>query len=106
VLVVDPKSEGACFEAFDAGVSAILPLSADVAEIAATVRMVTRGLVVFPQEFLAKLSGKVEIVDGRSDEPEVRRPPLSKRERAVLTAIAEVFPIRKSLAASVFPFIL
>jgi DNA-binding NarL/FixJ family response regulator len=89
VLVVDPKSEGACFEAFDAGVSAILPLSADVAEIAATVRMVTRGLVVFPQEFLAKLSGKVEIVDGRSDEPEVRRPPLSKRDRAVLTAIAD-----------------
>ena len=89
VLVVDPKSEGACFEALHAGVSAILPPSADLAEIAATIRIVAGGLVVFPQEFFAKLSGKAEIVNRRSGEVEDRRTRLSKRERAVLTAIAD-----------------
>jgi DNA-binding NarL/FixJ family response regulator len=89
VLVVNPKSEGAYFEALQGGVSAILPPSANLAEIAATIRIVAAGRVVFPQEFFAKLFGKAEIVNGRSDETEVRRTPLSKRERAVLTAIAD-----------------
>jgi DNA-binding NarL/FixJ family response regulator len=89
VLAVDPKSEGACFEALHAGISAIVPPSANLAEIAATIRIVAAGQVVFPQELFAKLSGKAEIVNGRSDETEVRRTPLSKRERTVLTAIAD-----------------
>jgi DNA-binding NarL/FixJ family response regulator len=89
VLVVDPKSEGACFEALHAGVSAIVAPFADLAEIAAIIRIVAGGQVVFPQEFVAKLSGKAEIVNGPSNETEDRRTRLSKRERAVLTAIAD-----------------
>jgi two-component system, NarL family, response regulator YdfI len=89
VLVVDPKNEGACFEALHAGVSAIVPPSADLAEIAAIIRIVAGGQVVFPQEFVAKLSGKAEIVNGPSNETAVRRTSLSKREGAVLTAIAD-----------------
>jgi two-component system, NarL family, response regulator YdfI len=89
VLVVDPKNEGACFEALHAGVSAIVPPSADLAEIAAIIRIVAGGQVVFPQEFVAKLSGKAEIVNGPSNETVVRRTSLSKREGSVLTAIAD-----------------
>jgi two-component system, NarL family, response regulator YdfI len=89
VLVVDPKNEGACFEALHAGVSAIVPPFADLAEIAAIIRIVAGGQVVFPQEFVAKLSGKAEIVNGPSNETVVRRTSLSKREGAVLTAIAD-----------------
>jgi DNA-binding NarL/FixJ family response regulator len=88
VLVVDATSEGACFEAVHAGVSAIVPPFADLAEIAAIIRIVAGGQVVFPQEFVAKLSGKAEIVNGPSNET-ARRTRLSKRERAVLTAIAD-----------------
>jgi two-component system, NarL family, response regulator YdfI len=88
VLVVDATSEGACFEALHAGVSAIVPPFADLAEIAAIIRIVAGGQVVFPQEFVAKLSGKAEIVNGPSNET-ARRTRLSKRERAVLTAIAD-----------------
>ena len=89
VLVVDATTEGACFEALHAGVSAIVPPFADLAEIAAIIRIVAGGQVVFPQEFVAKLSGKAEIVNRRSGEVEDRRTRLSKRERAVLTAIAD-----------------
>jgi two-component system, NarL family, response regulator YdfI len=89
VLVVDPENEGACFEALHAGVSAIVPPSADLAEITAIIRIVAGGQVVFPQEFVAKLSGKAEIVNGPSNETVVRRTSLSKREGAVLTAIAD-----------------
>jgi DNA-binding NarL/FixJ family response regulator len=89
VLVVDATSEGTCLEAFHAGVSAIVPPFADLTEIAATIRIVAGGQVVFPQEFVAKLSGKAEIVNGPSNETEDRRTRLSKRERAVLTAIAD-----------------
>ena len=88
VLVVDATSEGACFEALHAGVSAIVPPFADLTEIAAIIRIVAGGQVVFPQEFVAKLSGKAEIVNGPSNET-ARRTRLSKRERAVLTAIAD-----------------
>ena len=89
VLVVDPENEGACFEALHACVSAIVPPSADLAEIAAIIRIVAGGQVVFPQEFVAKLSGRAEIVNGPSNEMVVRRTSLSKREGAVLTAIAD-----------------
>ncbi len=89
VLVANPKSEEACSEALHAGVSAIVPPFADLAEIAAIIRIVAGGQVVFPQEFFAKLSGKPEIANKRSGEIEDRRTRLSKRERAVLTAIAD-----------------
>jgi DNA-binding NarL/FixJ family response regulator len=48
----------------------------------------TSGCPSIPQKFVAKLSGKAEIVNGPSNET-ARRTRLSKRERAVLTAIAD-----------------
>jgi DNA-binding NarL/FixJ family response regulator len=66
VLVVDPKSEGACFEALHAGVSAILPPSADLAEIAATIRIVAGGLVVFRKNSLRNCLARLKLlIDGR-----------------------------------------
>jgi DNA-binding NarL/FixJ family response regulator len=72
-----------------AGASAILPPSANLAEIIATIRMVADGLVVFPRKLLAALSGRAEIVKGRSNETEGGGPRLSIREIAVLTAMAD-----------------
>jgi DNA-binding NarL/FixJ family response regulator len=45
--------------------------------------------VVFPQEVFANRSDTSEIVNGPSNETEDRRTRLSKRERAVLAAIAD-----------------
>jgi DNA-binding NarL/FixJ family response regulator len=89
VLVVDPKSEGVCFEALSAGVSAILPVSTNLAEIIATIQLVAAGLLVFPQKLLTKLSDKPGIVVGRSNETEGGSTGLSNRERAVLVAMAD-----------------
>jgi DNA-binding NarL/FixJ family response regulator len=106
VLFLASETERAILEALSAGASAILPPSANLAEIIATIRMVADGLVVFPRKLLAALSGRAEIVKGRSNETEGGGPRLSIREIAVLTAMAEAFRIRKSLVASGFPFIL
>jgi DNA-binding NarL/FixJ family response regulator len=51
--------------------------------------MVADGLVVFPRKLLAALSGRAEIVKGRSNETEGGGPRLSIREIAVLTAMAD-----------------
>jgi DNA-binding NarL/FixJ family response regulator len=89
VLFLDSETERAILEALSAGASAILPPSANLAEISATIRMVANGLVVFPRKLLAALSGRTEIVKGRSNETEGGAPRLSIRETAVLTAIAD-----------------
>jgi two-component system, NarL family, response regulator YdfI len=89
VLIVDPKSERACFEALSSGASAILPLSTNLPEIIATIRLVAGGLAVFPQKLLAKLSDNPGILDGRSNETAGGSAGLSKRERAVLLAMAD-----------------
>ena len=62
VLFLNSESE-ASLEALSVGAFAILPPSANPAEIIAAIRMVADGLVVFPQKLLATLSGKAEIVN-------------------------------------------
>ena len=89
MVFVDHKSERAGFEALSAGASAILPLSANLSEIIAAIRLVAGGLVVFPQKLFTKSSDKPGIVGGRSNETEGGSTGLSKRERAVLTAMAD-----------------
>ena len=89
VVFVDHKSERAGFEALSAGASAILPLSANLSEIIAAIRLVAGGLVVFPQKLFTKSTDKPGIVGGRSNETEGGSTGLSKRERAVLTAMAD-----------------
>ena len=89
VLFVDGKSERASFEALSAGASAILPLSANPAEIIATIKMVADGLAIFPQNLLSMLSSRAETVDGPSGQTDSGRPLLSERERIVLTAMAD-----------------
>jgi DNA-binding NarL/FixJ family response regulator len=85
VLFLAPKSELAGLEALRAGASAILRPDANLAEIIATIRMVAGGLAVIPQHLVAAF----EIVSGRSSETDDDQPRLSKREMAVLTAMAD-----------------
>jgi DNA-binding NarL/FixJ family response regulator len=92
VLFLDPEDERAGRKALSVGVSAILPLSADLTDIIATTRIVASGLAVFPPKLLAALYGKdanAEIANGPPRETETGRPQLSKRERAVLTAMTD-----------------
>jgi DNA-binding NarL/FixJ family response regulator len=92
VLFLDPENQRAGREALSAGVSAILPPSADLADIVATTRIVAGGLAVFPPKLLAARYGKdgnAEIANGPPRETETGRPQLSKRERAVLTAMTD-----------------
>ena len=67
--------------------------------------MVAKGLVVIQRELLAAvlLSG-AEITNGHLQEAEEdHHPRLSKREIAVLTAITDGLPTKKSLAGLGFP---
>jgi DNA-binding NarL/FixJ family response regulator len=89
VLFLNPASERANLEALAAGASAILPPSADLAAIVATVRMVAEGLVVFPRTAFASLSGGADFAKRRPSETEDDHPRLSNREIAVLTAMAD-----------------
>jgi DNA-binding NarL/FixJ family response regulator len=89
VLFADPKSERASIEALNAGASAILPLSANLVEIVVTIKMIVKGLAIFPQQLLTTLSSRAEIADGRSSEIDGGRPRLSEREKIVLTAMAD-----------------
>jgi DNA-binding NarL/FixJ family response regulator len=89
VLFLDSETERAILEALSAGASAILPPSANLTEIVATIRIVAGGLVVFPRKLFAALSGRAEIVKGRSNETDGAGPRLSTREIAVLTAMAD-----------------
>jgi two-component system, NarL family, response regulator YdfI len=89
VLFVDPESEKASLEALAAGASAILPLSANLVGIIATIKMVPEGLAILPRKLLTTQSSRAEIVNGRSNETHDGRPRLSERERLVLAAIAD-----------------
>ena len=68
VLFLDSETERASLEALSAGVSAILPPSANLTEIIAAMRIVASGLAVFPKKLFAALSGRAEIVKGGSNE--------------------------------------
>jgi DNA-binding NarL/FixJ family response regulator len=63
--------------------------SSSLAEIIATIRLVAGGLAVFPQKLLTKPSDQLGTVGERSNETESGSIRLSKRERAVLTAMAD-----------------
>ena len=89
VLFLDSETERAILEALSAGASAILPPSANLTGIVATIRIVAGGLVVFPRKLFAALSGRAEIVKRRSNETDGAGPRLSTREIAVLTAMAD-----------------
>jgi DNA-binding NarL/FixJ family response regulator len=89
VLFVDPKSERANLEALTVGAFAILPLSATLLEIVATIKMVVKGLTIFPQKLLTTLSSRAETANGRSGEADGGRPRLSERESIVLAAMAD-----------------
>jgi DNA-binding NarL/FixJ family response regulator len=89
VLFLASKGKLAGLEALHAGASAILPPDANLAEIIATIRMVADGLAVIPQHLVAALSSGLEIVSRRSSENDDDQPRLSKREMAVLTALAD-----------------
>jgi DNA-binding NarL/FixJ family response regulator len=89
VLFLDPESERAGRKALSSGVSAILPPSANLPDIIATIRIVAGGLAVFPQKLLAALYDNAEAANGSPRDTQTGRPQLSKRERAVLTAMAD-----------------
>ena len=61
VFFLDPADGRAALDALGAGVSAILPPSADLAEIITAIMAVAHGLAVFPQQLLAALLSKTEI---------------------------------------------
>jgi DNA-binding NarL/FixJ family response regulator len=89
VLFLDPTDGRAALDALAAGASAILPPSADLAEIITAVMAVAHGLAVFPQQLLAALLSKTEISNGHLKEVDEGPPRLSKREIAVLTAMTD-----------------
>ena len=86
MVFVDSKNERTSLEALSAGASAILPLTANSAEIIAAIKMVAEGLAIFPQKLATTLAGRAEIFDRRSGQ--AGRPILSECERIVLTAMA------------------
>jgi two-component system, NarL family, response regulator YdfI len=89
VLFLDPAYGRAALDVLGAGASAILPPSADLAEIITTIRIVANGLVVFPQQLLAVLLSRAEIANEHLQDADEDQPRLSKREIAVLTAMTD-----------------
>ena len=89
VLFRDPTEGRGVLEALGAGASAMLPPTADLVEIVATIRMVDNGLVVFPKQVLAALPSGPKISNGNLQEADNDHRRLSKREIAVLTAMTD-----------------
>ena len=89
VCFLDPADGRTALDALGAGVSAVLPPSADLSEIITTVRMAANGLAIFPQQLLAALLSKAEVSNGHLHEADADHPRLSKREIAVLTAMTD-----------------
>ena len=89
VFFADPADGRAAIDALSAGVSAILPASADLGEIITTISTVADGLVVFPRQLLAALLSRAEISNGHLQEADEDHPRLSKREIAVLNAMTD-----------------
>jgi DNA-binding NarL/FixJ family response regulator len=88
VFFLDPADGRAALDALGAGASAILLPYADLEEIITTISMVADGQVVFPQQLLATLLSRAEIGSGHLQEADEDHPRLSKREIAVLKAMA------------------
>ena len=89
VVFLEPADGRAALDALGAGASAILPPTADLAEIITHIRMVADGMAVFPQQLLAALFTRAEIANGHFQEADEDQPRLSKREIDVLTAMTD-----------------
>jgi len=89
VVFLEPADGRAALDALGAGASAILPPTADLAEIITHIRMVADGMAVFPQQLLAALLTRAEIANGHFQEADEDQPRLSKREIDVLTAMTD-----------------
>ena len=89
VVFLEPADGRAALDALRAGASAILPPTADLAEIITHIRMVADGMAVFPQQLLAALLTRAEIANGHFQEADEDQPRLSKREIDVLTAMTD-----------------
>jgi len=89
VLFLNPADERVALNAVSAGASAILPPSAEVAEIITTIRMIDNGLTVFPPQVLAALLSRAQVSKGYLQEADDDHRRLSKREIAVLTAMTD-----------------
>jgi two-component system nitrate/nitrite response regulator NarL len=85
VLILDRVDEEISLAALRAGASAILLRTADRREIAAAIRAVANGLVVFQRQFLAVLLNAEPLLD----EPLNTSNDLTPRELEVLTAMAD-----------------
>jgi DNA-binding NarL/FixJ family response regulator len=89
VVFLEPADGLAALDTLGAGASAILPPTADLAEIITHIRMVADGMAVFPQRLLAALLTRAEIANGHFQEADEDQPRLSKREIDVLTAMTD-----------------
>jgi DNA-binding NarL/FixJ family response regulator len=89
VVFLEPADGRVALDALGAGASAILPPTADLAEIITHIRMVADGMAVFPQQLLAALLTRAEIANGHFQEADEDQPRLSKREIDVLTAMTD-----------------
>jgi DNA-binding NarL/FixJ family response regulator len=87
VVFLEPADGRVALDALGAGASAILPPTADLAEIITHIRI--DGMAVFPQQLLAALLTRAEIANGHFQEADEDQPRLSKREIDVLTAMTD-----------------
>ena len=85
VLVLDRVDQETSLAALRAGASAILLRTADRREIAAAIRAVTNGLVVFQRQLLAALLNAEPLLDEQLNTSN----DLTPRELEVLTAMAD-----------------
>jgi DNA-binding NarL/FixJ family response regulator len=89
VVFQEPADGRAALDALGAGASAILPPTADLAEIITHIRMVANGLAVIQRHLLAVLLSRAETSNRHLQEADEGYPRLSKREIAVLTAMTD-----------------
>ena len=87
VVILDRADEESGLDALSAGVSAILPRSADPEEIVSAIKAAGNGLVVIDRQlFAALLNAKSFADENRSNNGQAR---LTPRELEVLTAMAD-----------------
>jgi two-component system, NarL family, response regulator YdfI len=89
VVFSDFAGEQKGLDAIGAGASAVLPRSSDLAEIAAAIRAVTNGLVVFHRKLLPTLLNPETLSIERTNKDPNGHLRLTAREIEVLTAMAD-----------------
>ena len=83
VVLLDGRDADDGVRAVNAGARAVLHRSSSLNEIIATIKVITRGLVVLPSELLATLLHEVPPAD------DVLKAQLTRRELEVLAAMAD-----------------